>query len=347
MRVSIDVADAELAQHYLTHTAQTITDASIRKEHSNVWRIFIPAVAVVSLVVRRGMLTLAAICLHHDSAAVASGEHSSKYLEAAEAHGIVFVAESRQKLQDLQPSEINSNLACSRLLCVLGFAFFRVHRRNGVTLSDRAAWTWLQLLRGVKVTFDAKREPNQDVDEIITKDMVPELPSDIRPYSPSAARRPGLSCNHPSFPFFRRTRRERFDALRATLHGDWLALGHQKTKDLGDAIDILHQVTEHVCSHEVHSLFRAMCTWPSRLPKGFVDMLTDGCPPALAVYAHWLMLVALLENLWWVGDMGRAGIRDVINLCSDASSHVRALLIWPQLILDTEIHSTNCTPGAG
>ena len=63
-------------------------------------------------------------------------------------------------------------------------------------------------------------------------------------------------------------------------------------------------------------------------------MLVGGSPPALVVYAYWLMLMVLVEDLWWVGDMGRAGIREVNAECSDADCGVRSLLIWPQQMLD-------------
>ena len=154
VRNPVGVSDAELAQHYLTHTVRTLSRSSIRESQSDVWRIFIPALALTCPVVRRGMLTLAAIWLHYDFAAAPaastdSSGHPSKYSEAAEAHGMIFVRESRQKLQDLRgQAELDSSFACSRLLCILGFAFFRTHRGNGVSLADSAAWTWLHLLRG-------------------------------------------------------------------------------------------------------------------------------------------------------------------------------------------------------
>ena len=287
------------------------------------------------------MLTLAAICLHYDFAAAPaastnSSGHPSKYLEAAEAHGMIFVRESRQKLQDLhRQAELDSSFACSRLLCILGFAFFRTHRGNGVSLADGAAWTWLQLLRGMKATYIAIHESDKGVDEIAVRDMVLELLSTSR-FVDTLASNIGPEHEHASFAFFQRSRRERFDALRTTLWGSWLSLGDDKIRDLGSAIDVLWQVTEHACSLEIHSLFRAICTWPVSASKGFVDMLMNGFPPALAVYAHWLMFVVLAEDLWWVNDMGRSGIQHIIKMCSDADSDVRALLRWPQLMLDVE-----------
>ena len=335
------VPDAELARHYLTHTVRTLSRSSISESQSDVWRIFIPALALTCPVVRRGMLVLGAMSLHFDSTAVPTVRtdaswHTSKYSDAAEAHGVIFVRESRQKLQDLhRHAEFDASFACSRLLCLLGFAFFRAHRGNGVTLADSAAWTWLQLLRGVKATYVAILESGQGVAEMAVRDTVLKPLSTGRPLDTLAADI-GPGYKHASFPFFTLSRHERFDALRTTLQESWLSLGDDKVRDLGSAIDLLWQVTEHVCSQEVHSLFRAILFWPDSVSKGFVDMLTNGCPPALAVYAHWLMLVVLVEDLWWVDNMGRSGIREIINMCSDADSDVRVLLRWPQLMLAME-----------
>lgn len=160
------------------------------------------------------------------------------------------------------------------------------------------------------------------------KDMTPQLC--YHQLTP----RMGVGCKNPCFHYVQQSRRGFIDALRFTLHRDWSSLGDQKTEDLGAAIDLLYQVTEQICSQQLQSLLRTICTWPADIPRSFVNMLVGGSPPALAVYAHWLMLMVLVEDLWWVDDIGRAGIRDIIAICSDADRDVRSLLIWPQQMLD-------------
>jgi hypothetical protein len=53
---------------------------------------------------------------------------------------------------------------------------------------------------------------------------------------------------------------------------------------------------------------------------------------ALAVYAHWLVLVILLENYWWMDNMGRDVIREICDLLSDEDSEIQTLLGWPRHI---------------
>ena len=301
--------------------------------------MFIPAVAVSCPVVRQGMLTLAAVCMHIDSTDAFLGSNPSKsqiseFLEVAETHGKVFVKECRQKLAQYEKGKSGSQnqddaiLACSRLLCDLGLAFFRIHRCNGVTLFDSAAWTWLHLLRGIKTSYAAVFGSGRPVNEAIINDMMPKLRLE------KLISRKCLGCNHPCFEYVRQSRTERFNLLRSTLDGTWRSLTtDREAEDLKVAIDMLSEVTERVFSPLVPSLIRIICTWIGDIPKGFVDVLQVGFPPALAVYAHWLMLIILVEDLWWVHDMGRAGIRDVIRLCSKADPDTHALLTWAQHLI--------------
>ena len=283
-------------------------------------------------VVRQGMLTLGSLCSHYDSVASLSKAHPRKYLVIAEAHGKVFVKESRQILQNFQegdnPQNPNAILACARLLCVLSLAFFRTHRENGTTLADRAAWTWLYLMRGVKTSYTALLENGALVDDIIIKDMRPG-PCFDRPNA-----RAKFICQHPAFSYVLDSRKERFDALWKTLYSDWSSLGEQETEDLNDAIHLLDEVTEQISSPLVQSLFRTICNWPVNIPTGFLNMLVDGFAQALAVYAHWLMLVILVEDLWWIGDMGRAGIRNVVTTPLCSAPNIASLLFWPQHLLE-------------
>jgi hypothetical protein len=64
-------------------------------------------------------------------------------------------------------------------------------------------------------------------------------------------------------------------------------------------------------------------------------MTTDAHPGVLAIYSHWLMLLIVAENLWWIGDIGRAGIRDVLHVIGGLETNDLApVLSWPREILD-------------
>jgi hypothetical protein len=71
----------------------------------------------------------------------------------------------------------------------------------------------------------------------------------------------------------------------------------------------------------------------TNLDTAVVQMLTDVRPGVLAIYTHWLMLLTLVEDLWWIGDMGRAGIRDVLHVIGGSTNELAPVLSWSKEIL--------------
>ena len=64
-------------------------------------------------------------------------------------------------------------------------------------------------------------------------------------------------------------------------------------------------------------------------------MLIGASPFALAVYASWLMLMVLVEDFPVVDRRYRqAGIREIRDILSQASTEVQVLLDWPPWMLD-------------
>lgn len=65
--------------------------------------------------------------------------------------------------------------------------------------------------------------------------------------------------------------------------------------------------------------------------------MTDAHPGVLAIYTHWLILLIVAEELWWIGDMGRAGIRDVLHVIGSLqATDLAPVLSWPQEVLDMQ-----------
>ena len=250
--------------------------------------------------------------MHHD--VISQPLLARQYFEAAESHGERFVMESKEQARRFDPQDFDSILACSRLLTVFGFAFYRTHRANGVALSDSAAWTWLHLLRGVKTVYTAIQESGSDIEPIMAINMRPEIPG--TPGSQGQLHG-GMRWHreHQHFNLVNETERERFQGLFAGLLSRKADFNQEELKDLHSAIATLEEVTRHVCTGEVSSLFRAMCTWPGSISTGFVGMLLNNEPFALVIYAHWLMLVVLGDQMWWFGDMGLAGVQEVLDIC--------------------------------
>ncbi|KAK3711999.1 transcription factor [Vermiconidia calcicola] len=330
------VLEADLAQHYLAHTAKTFAETSLRAGHSDSWHVMIPSLAYTSSPVRLGMLTAAALCLHYDTNT--DSTQSTTYVQAAYLSGTRFVAESSQQLRDWKSVDLPANLACSKLLCVLAVAWFRVHRSEGTTIPDAAAWTWLQMLQGLKTVHFTISESAQQVG--INRSGGPEqkVPVDDDPLQgqPLATLQ---RYAHPAFSLIQQSHQERFDALHHALLNPISDLTEQQTTALVSATKTLEDLSSHICTGQVRNLIRTIFFWPSQLSKESMDLLINGHSLALVIHAHWLMLVVLAEDLWWVSDMGRSGIRDIVGLIDrlEMDGDVETLstsLHWPRQLLD-------------
>ena len=261
---------------------------------------------------------------------------AKKYFEAAESNGERFVVETQQQARRFDAFDFDSILTCSRLITVLGLAFYRRNRANGVALSDTAAWTWLHLLRGVKTVYTAILETDVEIGHVMSADMEPEIPQNEVSHSTPTT---GMQWHRmlPYFPLVQNTREERFEGLAGALNTRKADYSNEEVKDLYAAILSLEKITRHICVGEVQNLFRAICSWPGDMSGGFVEMLLRNEPFALGVYAHWLMIVVLAKDMWWLGDMGVAGIREVVSICSNSDAGMEALLKWPKKMMDTQI----------
>ena len=102
------------------------------------------------------------------------------------------------------------------------------------------------------------------------------------------------------------------------------------------AIAELELVMDHISSGKVRNLWRAICTWPVRVPKHYVDLLVCGDLFARVIYAHWLVLNILVEDYWWVDDMGTAGVREIAMDCQSENAGLASLMEWPEKMLQAK-----------
>ena len=323
---NLGITEADLIQHYLLHTSKTFDLSSLRSQ--SFWQFVVPALAYSSRAVRLGILTAASVCMHND--VKSDPQQSLNYLQAAEYYGEQFVESSSALLRTLEPGHADVHLTCSRLLTVLGFAFFRIHQdRLGITISDASAWTWLHMLRGTSMVFQYYKTTDEKVTDILASEFDEEPKSPTNPTD--------IYKLNPIFPFIERTRQERFAALHSALSTRTLLLGQQQAAEVKSAIGYLEAITETVCATEVVSLMRSIYIWPCQISKVFADMLIGGNLLALAIHSHWLMLVVLAEeHTWAIGNMGRCGINEIAGICSaePAADVERGLLEWPRKMLE-------------
>jgi hypothetical protein len=341
---ALGVTDTELVQHYLSHTIDTFGISGAPSQE--IWRSVIPAIAFTSQVVRHGLLTLGAMCLSHD--VKYDPDQSLKYYQTAEYYGEQFVEAASKQLREVKPADVDTNLACTRLLTVLAFAFFRAHQHQvGVRITESPAWKWLHMMRGTSTVHIHYYNSDETPNEVMARDLGPE-----QPYSGNASIDAGWERTrlrfelHPQFSYIKTTRQARYSALFEALETRRSILQPGQADEILAAINLLVSVTDMMCCGEqVYGVMRIIGRWPANISRGFVEMLTAGYLPdgslsagslfALAVHAHWLMLVVLTEQVWFMDDMGRYGITEISALCDaePLADVERSLMEWPKKML--------------
>ena len=281
------------------------------------------------------MLSLAALCLHFHTDPLS--EQAERYFQASVIHGNAALKLSGLEIQEMSRSNVDSIFGYARLSVILSFAFFRIRRLTGYTLSDPESWIWLHMLRGVTTIRNAIEKDGTGFNKLISQDLEPSSLCGGKEFF-DAGGGPSEYCTHLQLDFVARTREERFEALHSTLQTRTPNLSPERVEDYLEAITSLQRITDHVCVGSLQNIICAVCNWICNLPNHFVDLLKENDGFALAVYAHWLILVVLGESMWWFDDMGRAGIREIGGMIAKEGGDVDALMEWPKRMLEvTEI----------
>jgi hypothetical protein len=91
-------------------------------------------------------------------------------------------------------------------------------------------------------------------------------------------------------------------------------------KDLQVVFVRMHYLSKDSCFHP--DLFQ----WPARLPARYVELLTDGEPEALVIFAHYAVLLSRESSVWWLQGKAESIISSVY---SHLSPENRRWVEWP------------------
>ncbi|KAK4953714.1 transcription factor [Elasticomyces elasticus] len=322
----LEVSETELAQCYLAHVSNSFGSGTDRPEQDWVWHVHIPSLALCFPAVRDGMYTLAAMFMHFSERPC-----TSKFVDAANFCGTRFVETSRKQLARLEPSESDANLVCARLLFVLGLAFHREFRGTGFQYSDPIMWSWIHLLSGVKTIQQGILQSGQAIHPTILLDMTRHLlPND-------ESSKDGTLEFHLLMAYIRETQHERSVALRTLALNIGVSLDEQQRLHCLHAVQMLDEIPQQLHLVDREDVIRVLGACLASMHRGFLDMLEQLHHVALAIYAHWLLMLMLTEDLWVVDDMGRAGLDQVLSTVHEPEmEHVlsfpRKALTYPRIV---------------
>ncbi|KAK4890540.1 transcription factor [Elasticomyces elasticus] len=322
----LEVSETELAQCYLAHVSNSFGSGTDRPERDWVWHVHVPSLALCFPTIRDGMYTLAAMFMHFSERPC-----TSKFVDAANFYGTRFVETSRKQLARLEPGESDANLVCARLLFVLGLAFHREFRGTGFQYSNPIMWSWVHLLSGVKTVQQVILQSGQTIHPTILLDMTRHL------HPNGDSRKDGTLEFHLLVAYIRETQHDRSAALHALALHSGVSLDNQQRLHCFHAVQMLDEITEKIQLVDREDVIRVLGACLASMHRGFLDMLEQLHHVALAIYAHWLLMLMLTEDLWVVDDMGRAGLDQVLSTVHEPEmervlSFARQALTYPRIV---------------
>ncbi|KAK5134241.1 hypothetical protein LTR08_006784 [Meristemomyces frigidus] len=297
--------------------AATSTDAA----HARMWESSVPVVAFGNPVASHAMMAFSAFGL---SSTTCPENTAYDFQATAELHYCQSLEYLRASLPDLGQNSADAVLACAMVLIPCGLALARSNT-HGKPLSD-----WLYHLRGFRALGSAIygwKSLAKPADQLIPYPQkgIPDAELHDTNLGGGALWGPGALLFHR----VRRSRRDAIQSLQAAIDESDIRADVADTEVCAAAITALEYVMNYTLDSRVSNFFRAVFTWPSYVSPRYVELLMCGDPLALAIYAHWLVLTMLLEDLWWVGDFGSCRIEKLASWDELSNSPYSQLLAWP------------------
>ncbi|KAF2146368.1 uncharacterized protein K452DRAFT_348907 [Aplosporella prunicola CBS 121167] len=293
---TLNIADLELLHNYCTSTAQTMSPLPALR---SLYRINVPEIGFAFPFVMHGILAMSAIHLSHFKPA-----RADYYRAQAFAHHDLGLREASALLQtNITEQNCHALYIFTIFMCI--FTLGKGPKPGEFLLfSDKGIAEWLVLFRGIRSIIE------------MAPDSIKNGP--LGPMFSSAVRR--LQMQHGAdLP-----ENENITHLRAFIHDTTPApLRPTYLTALNDLSRSLAWVTSSPApAYESQSTFR----WLYCVDNEFVALLQQRKPEALAIFAHFCVLLKQLDSAWWMrGWMCHliAGIYYALD------EEFRALIRWP------------------
>lgn len=323
------VPDGLLFQYYLRHVSSTLATSDGSLDHAgpwlmDLWQTAIPAAAVTEQGTLHAVMALSA--LHMNVSNIHAGTSSLDYLATAELHYSMALADLRKSVEAQDQVSVDAILACCITLvpCSLAMAC----RSTAKTLSG----DWVFHMRGFQALGEhltSSQRPSETRQQLIRYPQ-PNNPGLDEPQLDSTYEQPSDS---PSLlQDIRQSRRQTIQDLRRLVN---LIPSSEDSEAHLEAIERLDVLFVFITEGRATNYTRATFHWIVKAPARFVQMLADMKTIALIVFAHWLVaLLAMEEVWWWLSGFGAPGfassrIQAIADVLVQGQSPHCHLLVWP------------------
>ncbi|OOF95860.1 hypothetical protein ASPCADRAFT_207194 [Aspergillus carbonarius ITEM 5010] len=276
----LNIQDLELMMQWCTTTYRSVSRNS---SVEGIWQGVVPREAMRHPFLMHGILALSALDLGFNSP---PGPPKDYYTRTAQTHQSRAVTGLSKVAGKLDRSNCNAAFALSSIMVVFSFAFPRTTDKRGDALGEL-----LEIFRFTRGSVDVQ---GGIIEWVAAGEFSPLLEYDnSQPTMPDTSRLAIMSLSR----------------LNTNLASDDPA--HEK-----DTYD----TTIRYLSYSLDKLARGGETmiiafqWIFQIPPRYMELLRERQPFALAILAHYAVIIHSLRGHWWMGEWGARLIREIGQL---------------------------------
>jgi len=310
---TLDISSLQLLHHFSTSTGSTLAGNPGTSRVDRFWRVTAPKVGFSHYFLLDIILSVSAVHL-----ATLYPDQRSSYLDQAEERLSRGVAQMGKELAGLCPENCDACWIASILVChhTLGLG---PQPQNYLCFGGDDATKWIYLLRGCRSIFET-------MSEYIGRGLLAELFSAEADNGCDGHEAPPQPIDYTTPLELLRCLLERAD------HDDCAS----PIADNLEALSLLKQGFEAAYGSGEERLRNnngIVFVWLWRVPDGFIKSMLDKRPSALAIYAHFAVLLRTLEDHWFVKGWPRHIVQGIDAVTPPG---YQACLEWPKDMLGWE-----------
>ncbi|BCR95789.1 uncharacterized protein AKAW2_20729S [Aspergillus luchuensis] len=273
----LNIQDLELMMQWCTTTYRSV---SRNTSVEGIWQGVVPREAMRHPFLMHGILALSALDLGFNCP---SGPPKDYYIRTAQAHQSRAVTGLSKIAGRLDQSNCNAAFALSSIMVVFSFALPRTTNKLGDVLNEL-----LNIFRFTRGSVDVQ---GGIINWVADGEFSPLLECDTsQPTMPDTSRLAIMSLTRMNADLASRDPAHDKDTYDTTIR--YLSYSLDKLARGGETMIIAFQ-------------------WIFQIPPRYLDLLQQRQPFALAILAHYAVIIHSLRGHWWMGEWGARLIREI------------------------------------
>lgn len=308
---NINTSDLELLHHFSTSTYLTVSNIPSEQE---IWKTKLVRIGFRHKFLLRGILALSALHLGH-LAHLESSADSVDYMVKAAMHQNTGLAEFRKTLETIDASKIDAIPAFSCLVPM-----------HSIVIAAGAAYRPANPGQDILPSFFDSLSLFRSINSLLLPWLDVYTTSTVSPLLQVITQKPP----DPPSTFLGMDSLRRLAIACTAFSTSTMIFEGQIQRDIfSSAIELLRltfAITVDATSTN-HFTIRAMLSWAITVSDEYFLQLNRGHPSALAVLAHWAVLLHRHDGVWWLHGLGFALVE---KISAELGEEWAEVVRWPR-----------------